>query len=84
MTDQEEHLIDHMTAKLTAHGEAESQARTLLQGMLGELATEVLAVKAQLSDLRALTGNQGLAIHHLDEKLQAHVLLARHSPQDVE
>lgn len=69
MTDQEEHLIDHMTAKLTAHGEAENQARTLLQAMLGELATEVLAVKAQLSDLRALTGNQGLAIHALDGKI---------------
>ncbi len=84
MTLKEEHLVDHMTTKLIAQAEADSQARGMLQEMIAELAAEIVATKTQLRDARALTGNQGLAIHHLDEKLEHHVKLAQHTPLDAE
>lgn len=65
MTQQEEHLVQFMTTKLTAHSEAEAQARNLLHEMTGELASELVALKVQVKDLRTLAGNQGLAIDHL-------------------
>jgi len=84
MTQQEDKLMERMTEKLLAHTGADSHARTVLQEMIGELATEVLAVKAQLSDLRILTGNQGLAIHLLDQKIHQHMVAHGDTPGGVE
>lgn len=72
MTVNEEHLVDHMTTKLIAQAEADSHARLLLQEMIGELATEILATKAQISDLRVMQRNQGLAIDHHSQCLREH------------
>lgn len=83
MTQQQSHLADFITARLTEHTEQNGLARSLVHEIVSELATEIIALQAQLADLRTLTGNQGLAIHSLDGQLTRHVKLAQHTPADV-
>ena len=84
MTETGKDLAQHMTDSMAARNNAETEAEVALQRMLGDLAAELMALQSQVRDLRSLTGNQGLAIHHLDAKLIHHVKLAQHTPLDVE
>lgn len=84
MAQQPTPLAELITKRLTEHTEQNGLARSTLHEMLSELATEIMSLQSQVSDLRTLTSNQGLAVHQVDGTLARHMLLPAHSPLDAE
>lgn len=66
MTEESQTLYDLIRTKLEARSQAHIVAEKQLQDSIGELCGELLAIKAQLADLRTATTHHGntLSEHH--------------------